>query len=92
MDADLGLAGCGGVGMERDEGLGLAGAVGLALLDPLPLLRLDDDERVGADAVPAAQLAQADLRGDELALELGEVVALVRSDRLGAVPASAVAK
>jgi hypothetical protein len=47
---------------------------------------------VGADAVATAQLTQADLGGDVLALELGEVVALVDDDRLGAVPASAVAE
>jgi len=75
--------------MVLDEGLRLAGSVGLALLGPLPLLGLDDDERVGADAVATAQLAQADAAGDVLALELGEVVALVDDDLLQAVPAPA---
>jgi hypothetical protein len=75
--------------MVLDEGVGLASAVGLALLGPLPLLGLHGDERVGADAVAAAQLADADLAGNVLALELGEVVALVDDDLLQAVPASA---
>ena len=87
--ADLGLAGSHAVGMELDEGVGLAGAVGLALLGPLPLLGLDDDEAVGGDAVATAQLAQAHLGGDELALQGAVVADLVQGDRLRAVSASA---
>ena len=86
------LPGSHAVGVLLDEGLAGAGLMGRTLLDPLSLLGLDRDEAVGGDAVATAQLPEADLGSDELALELGEVVTLVRSDRLGAVPASAVAK
>jgi len=89
MDADLGFAGSHAVGMVPDERLRLAGAVGLALGLPVALLGLDDDERVGGDALAAAQLADADLGGDELALEDAVVADLVQGDRLRAVPASA---
>jgi hypothetical protein len=66
--ADLGLAGGHAVGVVLDVGVGLVGAVGLAPLGPPPLLGLDHDETMGADAVATAQLAQADLAGDVLAL------------------------
>ena len=64
-----------GKGVEREiVGLPL---VGLPLLLPLALLRLDRDEAVGGDAVTPAQLPEADPGVDELALERPVVVGLV---------------
>ena len=81
---DLGLAVGHALGVVLDVGVGGLGPVLLTLLLPAPLLGLDDDERVGGDAVATAQLSQAHLAGDVLALQGAVVTDLVRGSRLRA--------
>jgi len=52
---------------------------------------VDRDERVGADAVPAARHPDGDIGGDVLALHVAVRVPRVHGDRLSAIPAPAMA-
>ena len=81
--ADLGLAGGVTVGAVLDVRRAGTVTVGPALLRPLALPRLDHDGGMGGDAVPPAQLAQAQVAGDVLALEGTVVADAVRGRRLG---------